>query len=77
MGWLLGVGALAIPGLGPFIAAGPIMATLAGAGIGGTVWGYRGSPRGNGNSRVRGETPMRAESKMAVSCFRFIPIAPG
>ncbi|HEY4782382.1 MAG TPA: hypothetical protein VIH54_11230, partial [Chthoniobacterales bacterium] len=32
MGWLMGVGALAIPGLGPFIAAGPIMAALAGAG---------------------------------------------
>src|SRR5271165_7249539 len=34
MGWLVGIGALAIPGLGPFIAAGPIMAALAGAGIG-------------------------------------------
>src|SRR6202521_2668866 len=33
MGWLLGVGALAIPGLGPFFAAGPIIATLAGAGV--------------------------------------------
>ena len=36
MGWLVGVGALAIPGLGPFIAAGPIMAALAGAGVAGT-----------------------------------------
>src|SRR6202049_1819907 len=33
LGWLVGVGALAIPGLGPFIAAGPIMAALAGAGV--------------------------------------------
>ena len=33
LGWLLGIGALAIPGLGPFIAAGPIMAALAGAGV--------------------------------------------
>ena len=32
LGWLVGIGALAIPGLGPFIAAGPIMAALAGAG---------------------------------------------
>src|SRR5512141_360286 len=32
LGWLAGIGALAIPGLGPFIAAGPIMAALAGAG---------------------------------------------
>jgi len=37
LGLLAGVGALAIPGLGPFIAAGPIMAALAGAGAGGAV----------------------------------------
>ena len=37
LGLLAGIGALAIPGLGPFIAAGPIMATLAGAGTGGAV----------------------------------------
>src|SRR5215467_11093463 len=36
LGWLAGIGALAIPGVGPFIAAGPIMAALAGAGVGGT-----------------------------------------
>src|SRR5215510_2257116 len=34
LGWLVGIGALAIPGLGPFIAAGPIMAALAGALVG-------------------------------------------
>src|SRR5271166_2523321 len=48
MGWLLGVGALAIPGLGPFIAAGPIMAALAGAGVGGTVLGVAGALVGMG-----------------------------
>lgn len=48
LGWLLGVGALAIPGLGPFIAAGPIMATLAGAGVGGTVGGIAGALIGIG-----------------------------
>lgn len=37
LGWLAGIGSLAIPGVGPFIAAGPIMAALAGAGAGGTV----------------------------------------
>src|ERR1700724_1309589 len=37
LGWIVGIGALAIPGLGPFIAAGPIMAALAGAGVGGAV----------------------------------------
>jgi len=48
MGWLLGIGALAIPGLGPFIAAGPIMAALAGAGVGGTVGGVAGALIGMG-----------------------------
>src|SRR5580693_4377650 len=48
MGWLLGVGALAIPGLGPFIAAGPIMAALAGAGAGGVVGGVTGALVGMG-----------------------------
>jgi hypothetical protein len=48
LGWLLGVGALAIPGLGPFIAAGPIMAALAGAGVGGTVGGVAGALVGLG-----------------------------
>jgi hypothetical protein len=48
MGWLVGIGALAIPGLGPFIAAGPIMAALAGAGVGGTVGGIAGALIGMG-----------------------------
>src|SRR6202040_4304576 len=48
MGWLMGVGALAIPGLGAFIAAGPIMATLAGAGVGGAVGGVTGALSGMG-----------------------------
>jgi hypothetical protein len=48
MGWLLGIGAIAIPGLGPFIAAGPIMAALAGAGVGGTVGGIAGALVGMG-----------------------------
>jgi hypothetical protein len=48
LGWLAGVGALAIPGLGPFIAAGPILAMLAGAGAVGTVGGLVGSLIGLG-----------------------------
>jgi len=48
LGWLAGVGSLAIPGLGPFIAAGPIMAALAGAGVGGTVGGLVGALVGMG-----------------------------
>jgi len=47
-GWLTGVGALAIPGLGPFIAAGPILATLAGIGVGGAVGGFSGGLIGLG-----------------------------
>lgn len=37
LGWLAGIGALAIPGVGPLIAAGPIMGLLAGVGVGGAV----------------------------------------
>jgi hypothetical protein len=45
---LAGIGALAIPGVGPFIAAGPIMATLAGLGVGGAVGGFTGALIGLG-----------------------------
>jgi hypothetical protein len=48
LGWLVGVGALAIPGLGPFIAAGPLMAALAGIGAGGVVGGLVGGLVGLG-----------------------------
>lgn len=48
LGLLAGVGLLAIPGLGPFIAAGPIMAGLAGLGVGGTVGGVTGALIGMG-----------------------------
>src|SRR5512140_129423 len=48
LGWLTGIGALAIPGVGPFIAAGPIMAALAGAGVVGTVGGIAGALIGMG-----------------------------
>jgi hypothetical protein len=48
LGWLVGIGALAIPGVGPFIAAGPIMAALAGLGVGGAVGGVTGALVGLG-----------------------------
>jgi hypothetical protein len=48
LGVLAGIGALAIPGLGPFIAAGPIMAGLAGVGVGGAVGGVIGALAGMG-----------------------------
>lgn len=48
LGWLAGIGTLAIPGLGPFIAAGPIMAALGGAAVGGAAGGIVGALVGMG-----------------------------
>ena len=48
LGWLAGIGALAIPGVGPFIAAGPIMAALGGAAIGTAAGGVVGGLIGMG-----------------------------
>ena len=48
LGWLVGIGALAIPGLGPFIAAGPIMAALSGAAAGAALGGLTGALIGLG-----------------------------
>jgi hypothetical protein len=48
LGWMVGIGSLAIPGLGPFIAAGPIMAALAGAAGGAAAGGLTGALIGLG-----------------------------
>ena len=48
LGLLAGIGALAIPGVGPLIAAGPIMAALAGVGVGGAIGGVTGALIGMG-----------------------------
>jgi hypothetical protein len=48
LGWMVGIGALAIPGVGPFIAAGPIMAALAGAAGGAAAGGLTGALIGMG-----------------------------
>jgi hypothetical protein len=48
LGCLAGLGALAIPGVGPFIAAGPLVASLAGLGVGGAVGGLIGALVGMG-----------------------------
>lgn len=48
LGLLAGIGALAIPGVGPFIAAGPIMAALSGAAVGATIGGIAGALIGMG-----------------------------
>ena len=48
LGWLAGIGALTIPGIGPFVAAGPIVSMLAGVGVGGAVGGIAGALVGLG-----------------------------
>ena len=61
LGWLVGMGALAIPGIGPFIAAGPIMAALSGAAIGGATAGIAGALIGLG---MREDVATQYESKV-------------
>src|SRR5271168_3932141 len=48
LGWLAGIGALAVPGVGPLIAAGPIVAALTGIGVGGAIGGIAGARVGVG-----------------------------
>ena len=48
LGWLAGIGTLAIPGIGPLIAAGPIVAAIAGAGVGSAIGGIAGALIGLG-----------------------------
>jgi uncharacterized membrane protein len=48
LGWLLGIGTLVIPGIGPFLAAGPLLVVLAGAGVGAAVGGLTGALLGIG-----------------------------
>jgi hypothetical protein len=52
LGWLVGVGALAIPGIGPLVAAGPVVAALAGAGAAGATGGLVGGLIGAGIPEV-------------------------
>ena len=61
LGLLAGVGALAIPGVGPFIAAGPIMAALSGAAIGATTGGVVGALIGLGIPEIEAK---RYEGKL-------------
>jgi len=52
LGWLVGIGALAIPGIGPLVAAGPVVAALAGAGAAGAAGGLVGGLLGLGIPEV-------------------------
>jgi hypothetical protein len=74
LGWLVGIGALAVPGLGPLIAGGPIMAALAGLGMGGVVGGIAGALIGAGIPEYEAKRYEGRLSKggilMAVHCDR-------
>src|ERR687891_528517 len=48
LGWLVGIGAIAVPGIGPLVAAGPVVAALAGAGAAGATGGLVGGLIGAG-----------------------------
>ncbi len=61
LGLLAGIGALAIPGVGPFIAAGPIMAALSGAAVGATTGGVVGGLIGMGIPEIEAK---RYEEKL-------------
>jgi len=52
LGWLAGIGALAIPGVGPLIAAGPIMGLLGGAAVGAATGGLTGALVGYGMPEI-------------------------
>ena len=75
LGWLVGIGALAIPGLGPFIAAGPIVAAIAGAGVGGAVGGITGALIGMGipeyEAKRRGWLQAGGQSSSSNFSFEF------
>jgi hypothetical protein len=62
LGWLAGIGALAIPGVGPLIAAGPIMAALSAAAIGAALGGIGGALIGMGFPEIEAK---QYESKLA------------
>lgn len=66
LGLLAGIGALAIPGLGPFIAAGPIMAALSGSAIGGSMGLLVGTLIGSG---IREDEAKIYESELKAGKF--------
>ena len=70
LGWLAGIGALAIPGVGPFIAAGPIMGMLGGIGVGGAIGGANGRVDRFRYSGVRSETLRRPDQAGRNSALR-------
>lgn len=88
LGWLAGIGALAIPGVGPFVAAGPIMAALSGAALGAATGGVSGALIGlgipeyeakqyegklkEGNIIISVHTEVDEEAKRAEECLKAV-----
>ena len=71
LGWLAGIGALAIPGLGPLIAVGPIVGALSGVGAGGAVGGLIGGLWAWGFRSTKPSASRVVYAKVA-SCFQSI-----
>ena len=72
VGLLAGIGALAIPGLGPFIAAGPIMAALSGAAAGATAGGVLGGLVGLGIPEYEAKAYEDRIKKVASRCREWV-----
>jgi hypothetical protein len=74
LGLLAGIGAVAIPGAGPLIAAGPILASLAGLGVGGAVGGLVGALVGLGipeyEAKLYGGRVKDGEVLLSIGCVR-------
>ena len=73
LGLLAGIGALAIPGVGPLIAAGPIIAALSGAAVGGATGGIVGGLIGLGIPEIeakRYEQKLRAGNYLIAVAVR-------
>lgn len=75
---LAGIGELAIPGVGPLVAAGPIMAALTGAAVGGALGGLTGALIRMGIPEYEAKR-LKAKSKVEIASFRFsrkVPLKP-
>ncbi len=64
LGWLAGVSALAIPGIGPFIAVGPIVAALGGAAVGTVLGGLTGGSGGFAGLGIPTEVEQRVHQQL-------------
>ena len=77
LGWLTGIGPLTIPGMGPFLASGPIVAALAGAGVGGALGGIMGALIGFGVPEYEAKRYEGRVAKGGYSCPSTVMIPNG